>query len=697
MYANLKKFIYLVFLNFLLIFNSFAEGSSISGDSNLNVVLLLDTSGSMQITDPLKLRNEGVRLFLQFLKDGDKVSIVQFSDSTKVLMQPSFFNKGGLDILSQGLSLMENTGLYTDLYEAINTAKELLSKEPDEEFEKVIVLFSDGKLDPDEKIRTKEEALTKIQNELLPELKDKNIKLYTLSFSDEADKALLESFANTTDALSWFTPNADKIHESFSKLFLAVQKPQIIPISEKGLKIDGQIDEATFYINKRDKKELVIISPEGQKIVKNKMGDNIKWFSGNLFEIITVTKPQEGLWNFLGSISKEDFATVLTKLKLDVKWPTTIYRGEEQLITASIYDNNKVITLPEIIKVVKMTYQITPTDKVSLPILSGELNDNEVDGDARALDGIFSKIINIDTVGEYELLVNVVTPTFERQQRIPFNVKPRLVFLDMYREDDEDLFKINVDSEIEKYKEFKIFLEAKNSSKKISKIPVVQLEDGSKSFTATTDTLMSGLYSIVAVLSGTNDVGIKIQSISKPIEYKKGSVTIKKTKIIEKKEENIVVVKENKEKTLFLEHGCVFLINIIILVLILFFKKGNTKKVTCENVNLKIKDDVLEKIESLEKKSKESEVDTSSLIFLDDDSEEEDQEERENTQDEDVTFVSDISEENLEEDKEEMEKDVTTEDNDETSSDNENLEGSDLEENEEESEIDNKNDKKEKA
>ncbi|MGI6680108.1 MAG: vWA domain-containing protein [Bdellovibrionota bacterium] len=284
-------------------------------NSNLNVVLLLDTSGSMNVTDPKRLRDEGVRLFLQFLKEGDKVSIVEFSEKTKVLLEPTFFNKEGLDALSLGLSKVENLGLYTDLYNAIKQAKKVLNDESKnlenkEEYQNVIVLFSDGKMEPNEKVISKEEALEKLENEVILELEKNNIKLYTLSFSDKSDRELLKSLAEKTGALSWYTPSAEKIHESFSKIFLAVQKPQILPISDKGLRIDGQIDEATFYLNVRENKNIVIISPSGRKIVKGRSEEGVRWFSGNKFEMITVEKPEAGLWNFLGSISKDDFATV---------------------------------------------------------------------------------------------------------------------------------------------------------------------------------------------------------------------------------------------------------------------------------------------------------------------------------------------------------------------------------------------------
>lgn len=619
MFYNLKKSICFLSLNFLLAINLFAEDAP---KENLDVVLLLDTSGSMQITDPLRLRNEGVRLFLQFLKAGDKLSIVQFSDSTKILMPPAFFNKDGLGILSQGLSLMKNEGLYTDLYEAIKTAKDILEKEPNEGFEKIIVLFSDGKLDPDEKVRSKAEALERMQSEVLPDLNRSNVKLYTLSFSDEADKELLKSLAENTKALSWFTQDANKIHDSFSKLFLAVKKPQIIPISEKGLKLDRQIDEATFYITKRNEKELVIITPEGQKITKKKLSENIKWFSGSLFEIITVTKPQEGVWNFLGAISKDDFATVLTKLKLEVKSSVNVFNNEDQIITVSIYDNNKLVSLPEIINSSHVTYQVIPTDKVSLPVLTGTLYDNGKNGDEKSLDGIFSTSINIEKTGEYELVVNFTSPTFERQQRLPLRVKQKFLFLDLYKEDNKDMFKVVVDDEVKKYKKLTLFVEATNSLNKSFKIPLNSLVNDSKVFLGTAESLTSGDYKIIAKLSATSQNGINVNFESGELAFKKENIIVEKTKVQGKKakEKKVREVKEEvKKKSLIFEHLSVLFANIIIFVFMFVWIKRNSKKEDIFDVpDLKITDDVSKKIDALGEVSKKSEVDIYSFTFLDD-------------------------------------------------------------------------------
>ena len=58
-----------------------AEQRELKTDTSekVDAILLLDASGSMLKTDPLRLREEGAKLFIQFLKPGDRLGIIEFS------------------------------------------------------------------------------------------------------------------------------------------------------------------------------------------------------------------------------------------------------------------------------------------------------------------------------------------------------------------------------------------------------------------------------------------------------------------------------------------------------------------------------------------------------------------------------------------------------------------------------------------
>src|SRR5262249_39800486 len=136
---------------------------------------------------------------------------------------------------------IEANGIYTDLLAGVREAKTILDGSHREGANQAIVLLSDGKMDPDPAVATPAARTSELLDQFADVLRDAGIKVYTLCFSDEADKALLARLAASTEGLSWYTPDADKVHESYADLFLAVKKPQMLALSAKGFAIDANI------------------------------------------------------------------------------------------------------------------------------------------------------------------------------------------------------------------------------------------------------------------------------------------------------------------------------------------------------------------------------------------------------------------------------------------------------------------------
>src|SRR5512135_3111867 len=55
-------------------------------DQGSDIVLLMDSSGSMKKTDPGNYRKDAARLFISLLGADDKIGIVSFGDSAKTLI-----------------------------------------------------------------------------------------------------------------------------------------------------------------------------------------------------------------------------------------------------------------------------------------------------------------------------------------------------------------------------------------------------------------------------------------------------------------------------------------------------------------------------------------------------------------------------------------------------------------------------------
>lgn len=503
-----------------------------------DAVLLLDSSGSMLLSDPSRLRDEGAKQFIQFLNSDDRLAIVSFSEEPNIVMPLTDYNQGLLPDISNRLAAINNDGIYTDLQKALQSAMELLQENGRPDANKIIILFSDGKMDPNPVRGSGEGLTTQLFNQELPLIKSKGFKVYTLSFSEHADKELLAQIAASTDGVHWFASTPEQIQDSFGKLFLVVKKPQVVPLTKKGFSIDAGVEEATFYINREGvTQEIEIESPSGIKIIQTSATDNIKWYRGSKFDIITITPPEVGDWRVSGLASSESFATVLTKLKLVTSWPNeAITAGETVNLEARFFEGDKPIVLPQMTGSIAYGFQVTPTDRVSEPILKGQMVDDGTAGDKKEWDGIFTTTVTIEEEGEYRLTVAAKGPTFLRQQQLLFRIRPRLATLSLEQVEERrsegniedetgekvlrDYFRIKLSEDALGLKKREIKLVAIDSDKKRIKLPVRPSVVGEGYFDSPTSLLPhDGEYTVVALLFGEGRRGKRYDISSNRLEY----------------------------------------------------------------------------------------------------------------------------------------------------------------------------------
>jgi uncharacterized protein (TIGR03503 family) len=425
-----RLFIYAIAALLCLGFERVSAEDGLKSESGLDAILVVDSSGSMLLTDPQRLRDEGAKLFIQSMKAGDKLGLIEFSDSAKVIHELSEYKPEQDKKIAEEIAKIENDGIYTDLLSGIKLSQEIFKKNPTSDREQIIILFSDGKMDPDPSKATPQTQNAELFNNVLPELKAAGIKVHTLALSEKADKDLLAQIAASTEGISIYASDATLIHQAFTNLFLAVKKPQVLPLTSKGFKIDSDIQEATFYINREPgDQEIIIMAPSGKRYSQGLTDVSVKWFRSPQFDVITILNPEAGNWKIDGMKSQDGFATLLTNLKLVTDWPASISADEDKLLQARLYEDDKPVVLHGMSNALEYAFQVVPTDKISEPIIKEFLKDDGKDGDKIANDGIFSKYVKIMDPGQYTLKVVAHSPTFDRYQHLPFQVKERLISL----------------------------------------------------------------------------------------------------------------------------------------------------------------------------------------------------------------------------------------------------------------------------
>lgn len=607
------------------------EPMSDSATGRVDAVLLMDASASMRLSDPERLRDEGARLFLQFLKKGDRLAIIEFDEAARVLRPLSPYAPRQEKEIKETLESVGNTGLYTDLILGLLEARSQLKENPREGVSKVIILLSDGKLDPNPERGSLEGLTAGLLYGLLPDLKVDDIVVHTLAFSDEADRDLLRQIAQITDGVNWFTPDADQIHSSFAELFLVVKKPQIVPLTSKGFRIDGDVQEATFYINNEGEEQISLRSPNGNLITQDSVIAGMKWFKGTKYDTITVIDPTVGMWEVVGLAKNEGFATVLTKLKLLTDWPSSIIAGNSRALRARLYDDERPVALPGMTGVTNYSFKITPTDRVSEPVVKGELEDNGKGGDTIADDGVFSANVTIEQPGEYRLQVVARGPTFERYQSIPFRVKPRLIHLQTVSVEDTanisvtkegrttvDFFRVTLNPDVASLKNINVKLIAFDAERRLIELPLVRRGDGSLTWEVPAAELpYDGTYRLQASVSGESRKRTRVQGTSQVIQYTKETSELEEAEV-----EKVVIVKkeqeEEKEESILL-WALLLLLSNIGATGFLFQKLSASQSLNQEELpDLSVPEEVLGKVAELQMRSEETEVDFDDPRFQED-------------------------------------------------------------------------------
>jgi uncharacterized protein (TIGR03503 family) len=507
-------------------------------EPKFDAVILLDSSGSMLRTDPNRLRDQAAKLFVRFLGEKDRVSLFQFDQEVKRLTEFVPVNAETIHKLDEAIQSVSTEGRFTDLALPLETALSTLRSEARPGVKKIVILLSDGQMDPHPSRGEGAAVTDKLLTELMPLLRSDRDSVYTVSLSAEADRALLAKIAQEGNGLEFEAVDVQTLHKRFSDLYLSLKRPQVVEAEAGGFEIDGSIDEATFYIShkKLEKQEshegephsvlseVVLRPPTNERITMIDFPPGVRWYRGDMFDVITIKKPTPGTWRIEGIENPEGFATLVTDLKLQASFEKTNLKvGESQTLSVRLTSAGRVFNEEGLKAVSVYRYKVISTANGST-VQQGNLLDNGEAGDETAGDGIYSVIIRAPEEGDFKLLTGVTSATFSRQQQIPFEVSPGAIQLKLENGDSfqktPDTFIATLTSKGKKLKSPEVDFLAKRSEDQ--KILAFKSKSTGSEYRFDTTKLNPGKYLITARISGKNAKTGEIErNNSEAIEYEK--------------------------------------------------------------------------------------------------------------------------------------------------------------------------------
>nr|WP_240940302.1 VWA domain-containing protein [Haloarcula argentinensis] len=174
----------------------------------LDVVLLMDTTGSMKGNDPNGLAKDAGEEFMSSLLPSDRAAVLEFSNRANV-MQPYTTNHDAVNSSVMDLNYRGGRGgtaIGLSLEDAIDYKRS--NSTPDHR--RVIVLLSDGQ----NKQGVGSDSYTVAQAERAAQ---ENITVHAVGFGG-ADEDLLQEVANSTGGQAYFAESASELPEVFSRV-----------------------------------------------------------------------------------------------------------------------------------------------------------------------------------------------------------------------------------------------------------------------------------------------------------------------------------------------------------------------------------------------------------------------------------------------------------------------------------------------
>lgn len=229
---NMKK----LFIAFtLVIFTLFIQASAF-GDTQKDIVLVLDNSGSMKQNDPQFLTKKVVSSFLNSLSSDTHVGIIVFDEKVDlaVALSPIGTEETKKKFLDSLLKV-NYTGKLTDSPAGVERAIYELKSKGRKDATKAVIFMTDGLVDTGDRTRDLERAKW-LREDLSAESQRLGIRIFGIAFTEQADFQLIQALGQKTGGGYFRALKADEIEKIFKEINTAILKPsiEINHPSEKG-------------------------------------------------------------------------------------------------------------------------------------------------------------------------------------------------------------------------------------------------------------------------------------------------------------------------------------------------------------------------------------------------------------------------------------------------------------------------------
>lgn len=205
------------------------DAGGAAGSLSLDVVFVLDHSGSMKQNDPQRLVIQAATDFLGKLGPNDAVGLVVFGGQAKAVHPLSPLSaedkrKGLLDAIA-GIRYGDPR---TNMAAGIERGTYELKQHGRAAASPILIFLTDGIMDTGSQAKDAE-MREWLRTRLLPEARERGVRIFSIALTEDADFALIQETASVTGGDYYRAINAKEIAEIFDRILSKIRQAPLAP------------------------------------------------------------------------------------------------------------------------------------------------------------------------------------------------------------------------------------------------------------------------------------------------------------------------------------------------------------------------------------------------------------------------------------------------------------------------------------
>ena len=274
------------------------DGVNYSSAGGIELVLVIDSSGSMQDNDPDDTRKTAAKMLIDMAEAGDRIAVVDFDDEvrtwaplTEITGKPGEQTPDRI-ALKAAVDRVDSWG-WTDIEQGLQRGFDELNASTTK-LQKAGILLSDGF-----------QTVGKYTGNAASAFASKGWPVFTIALTGDADEVLLRGIASQTGGQYYKAPTAQQLAEIFTRLrgapkgetTILTQRGVVKPgeTADTAVQIDGTLKSATFSTTwSGSTLKLTLMRPNGSIVDPSDPG--VTHGSGTTFEFYTIENPDAGTW-----------------------------------------------------------------------------------------------------------------------------------------------------------------------------------------------------------------------------------------------------------------------------------------------------------------------------------------------------------------------------------------------------------------